>query len=326
MIWVIFIHCLYWLGYFSWYKSFFLAEMSLFFFIAGASNGMASKKSLGNFYLSRFQRIMIPYWIYGLVCIALMLIFRTAVTIKGFWILPLTWIIPFGSIHSSIPYLPRALWFIPVYLLVMLFFPLFEKMRNTRMRYLPFVLLFGGIVALDIWGIDGAIADLTQKIVFYSFFTYFGLFFTEITKKTKPVPAYAVLAIALLAMAVLAVYFGQSLNMQHNKFPPNTMFFFYSLAALSILYILSDNIVKAVKFLRKNVFFDWIYQQYTQRGLTIFLFHPIVFVLLAYLKTCFAVLPQAISFAIVLLLAIPLSAVIGKMFSWVEHIFSKSIR
>lgn len=325
MMWVISVHCLYWLEYFSWHKSFFLTEMSLFFFIAGASNGMASKKSLGSFYVNRFRRILIPYWIYGVICIALISIFRTPETIKGFGNLVYSWANPFVSSRSTILYLPRAVWFVPVYLLVMLAFPLFEKIRNTRMRYLPLIALFLGIVALDFFGIGGKISYYAKMFVFYGFFTYFGLFFTEITKKIQFLPACAVIAIALLSMVALVTFFGQSLDMQNNKFPPNTMFFSYSLAALAILYIFSDSIIYAIKFLRSNVFFDWIYQQYVQRGMTIFLFHPFVFLLLGYLKkTCFAGVNQGISFAVILLLAIPLSAVIGKMFSWVER-FNKSI-
>ncbi|MDR1761658.1 MAG: acyltransferase [Bacteroidales bacterium] len=316
MIWVILVHCLYWLGFFSWYKSFLLIEMSLFFFIAGSSNGMASKKSLGSFYLTRFQRIMIPYWIYEIICIILISIIYTPETIKSLW----GWINPWGAHWSPIPYLTWALWFVPVYVLVMLVFPLLQKIRNTHLHYLPFIVLVLLIVALNFWEISGKISYYAKMLVFYSFFTYLGLYFTEITKKIKLFPALAVIIIGLLLMFVLVTFFGQSLNMQYNKFPPNCIFLFYSLVALAILYICSDVIVKAIQFLKRNAVFNWIYQQYEQRGLTIFLFHPFVFLLLNYLKkTCLVGVNPTLSFAIIFLLAIPLAAVAGKMFSWVEH-------
>ncbi|MDR1762200.1 MAG: acyltransferase [Bacteroidales bacterium] len=323
MIWVILVHCLYWLGYFSWHKSFLLIEMPLFFFIAGASNGMASKKSLGVFYLTRFKRILMPYWIYGIICVALISIVSTPETIKSFIKLAYSWVNPFASTLSSITYLTWAIWFIPVYLLVILAFPLFEKIRNIQyMRYFPLFLLLLLIGILNFFENGGTVLYYAKMFVCYGFFTYLGLFFTEITKERKIFPAFAIVAICLLTMFVLVKFFGQSLNMQNNKFPPNFMFFSFSLAALTIFYIFSDIIVNAIKFLSRNKIFDWIYIQY---GFTIFLFHPFVFLLLGYLKkNYFAGVNSKISFIIIFLLAILLSAVIGKMFSWVErkNIFS----
>ena len=73
-------------------------------------------------------------------------------------------------------------------------------------------------------------------------------------------------------------------------------------------------------FLRRNMVFDWIYQQYVNHGLTIFLFHPFVFLLLDYLKkTCFLGINSKIVFTVIFFLAIPLVAVVGKMFSWIER-------
>ena len=80
MMYVIFIHCLYWLYLFhnansiTYIKSFFLIEMPLLFFITGASNSMGRKKSLLTFYISRFQRILIPYWIYCIICTILIVL------------------------------------------------------------------------------------------------------------------------------------------------------------------------------------------------------------------------------------------------------------
>lgn len=323
MIWVILVHCLYWLGYFSWQKSFLLIEMPLFFFIAGASNGMASKKSLGTFYLTRFQRILIPYWIYGIICVVLISIVSTPETVINFIKLVYSWANPFAGAHSSIRYLPYAIWFIPVYLLIMLAFPLLRKIHTHayKLRYLPLIFLLLMIGILNFFGDGGKILYYAKMFVFYSFFTYLGLFFSVITEKRKIFPALTIATICLFTMFVLVKFCGQSLNMQNNKFPPNFMFFSFSLVALTIFYVFSDIIVKTIKFLRRNVVFDWIYQQYVQYGLTIFLFHPFVLLLLDYLKkTCFVGVNSKISFTIILLLAIPLSAIIGKMFSWVEKI------
>ena len=106
MMWVMFIHCLYTPGlcYVAWYQSFFLIEMPLIFFISGASNGMASNKSLKSFYLTRLQRILIPYWIYAILCIALISIFSPPETIKSFIELVYSWVNPFPDFVNAPPY------------------------------------------------------------------------------------------------------------------------------------------------------------------------------------------------------------------------------
>jgi fucose 4-O-acetylase-like acetyltransferase len=323
MMWVILIHCLYWLGFFPWQKSLLLIEMPLFFFIAGASNGMASKKKLGNFYLTRFQRILIPYWIYVLICVVLISIVTTPESIKYFVKFVCDWINPFGSHISSIPYLPSTLWFAPVYLLVISVFPLFQKIYNipTYLRYLPLFILFLLIGILNLLGNDGMIFYYAKMLVFYGFFAYLGLFYTEITRKTRILPALAIITICLPVLFVLVRFLGQSPDMQNNKFPPNFIFLVYSILALNIIYIFSDFIVRVIKFLKKNSVFCWIYQQYIDYGLTIFLFQPFAFVLLGYLKNIYFVrINSNIAFIVNFLLAIILVAVIGKAFSWCEKI------
>jgi peptidoglycan/LPS O-acetylase OafA/YrhL len=322
MIWVVLVHCLYWLDFFSWQKSFFLIEMPLLFFISGAGNRMSRKKSLRIFYLTRFQRILIPYWIYAVICIAFISLVNIPETIKSFVKLVYSWINPFSFHISSIPYLNYALWFVPVYLLVMLIFPLFEKIHNTHkyIHYLPLIFLLLLVGILNFWENETKILYYTKMLVFYIFFTYLGMFFTEITEKRKTLPALIIVTICLVIMFVLVKFWGLSLDMQRNKFPPNFMFFSFSLGALTILYMLSDTIVHVVKFFKQNVCFDWIFQQYVRFGLTIFLFHPFVFLLLGYMKnTCFARINTEIAFIIIFLLAIPLVAVVAKCFSWIEY-------
>ena len=323
MMQVILAHCLYWLDFFSWQKSLFLVGTQLFFFIAGAVNGMSSKKSLRTFYLTRFQRILIPYWIYVAICIVLNAIVKTPETVGDSVKLVLDWINPLLLSHNShLPYLDGALWFVPVYLLVMLIFPLFKKIHNTHtyMRYLPFIFLLLLIGILNLLGNNSEILFYAKMLVFYGFLTYLGMFFSEKTEKRKLLPASIIITICLLTMFVLAKFFGQSFDMQNNKFPPNFMFFSFSLGALTVLYIFSDMIVKAIKFLRRNAIFNWIYQQYVRHGLTIFLFHPLAFLLLDYLKkTWLADTNPAIAFAILFLLAILLVAVLAKCFSWIER-------
>ncbi|MDR2511321.1 MAG: hypothetical protein LBC89_02460 [Bacteroidales bacterium] len=73
--------------------------------------------------------------------------------------------------------------------------------------------------------------------------------------------------------------------------------------------------------MKKNTVLDWIFQQYVKNGLIIFLFHPFVFLLLAWLKNKVLIeINSKISFIIILFLAIPLISIIAKCFLWVGKI------
>src|SRR5690349_10117734 len=69
MIWVLMIHCLYLTPILKprWDvpKSLLLIEMPVFFYLAGASNGLTRTRSLLRFYASRLFRIALPLWVYG---------------------------------------------------------------------------------------------------------------------------------------------------------------------------------------------------------------------------------------------------------------------
>ena len=188
MLWVIFVHVLYWSGVFSMYpvsglKSFLLLEMPLFFFVAGAGNSMGKKTKYIKFIRKRFLRVLAPYWIYAFFCILLTLAYsfykktlNTAYAVKVL----VTWVVPLGSQVTDLPYLTWALWFIPVYLGIMLFFPLLMKCHDSKGRYLCFpVLWILYFVSLFVG------SPLFQEIAFYSIWVYAGLFYNEIRKAVK---------------------------------------------------------------------------------------------------------------------------------------------
>ncbi|MDO5138386.1 MAG: acyltransferase family protein, partial [Oscillospiraceae bacterium] len=73
MIWVIVVHTLYWGNFssdssFNLIKSFFLFEMPLFFFVTGASNSFSRSTGYYRFVFRRYKRILIPYWVFALIC------------------------------------------------------------------------------------------------------------------------------------------------------------------------------------------------------------------------------------------------------------------
>ncbi|MDR2971123.1 MAG: acyltransferase [Bacteroidales bacterium] len=377
MIWVIFNHTTYWLGFYYYthwpaiIKSWLLIGTQLFFFIAGASNGMARKKNLPEFYLIRFKRILFPYWVYALICIIItcFTIHFTSSSHFFYFIKAAlySWFIAFNHQWCwGTGMVSWALWFVSVYLLVMLLFPFlrkfYEKFITLKIRIIPLVLLAILVFLLQFewgigekllghskmvfllpfewsigekllghskmvsllpfeWGIGERLLEHSKMVSFYAFFTYLGLFFTEIFEKRKTGIAIIIASICMVATVLSIIFLNQSPNMQANKFPPNFLFLIYSLGFLTILYIFSDSIFKFITYIKKNTILNWIYTQYVKHGVTIFLFHPFVFLLLVWLqKSIFHGVREIIVLIVMLLLSIPLSAVIGYLFSWVEKI------
>ena len=244
MFWVIVVHVLYWGNFFTnkyinLMKSFCLFEMPLFFFITGASNSFCKINGYFRFVGRRFQRILIPYWIFAVVC-ALLSIGKFSIKgdidfFTGVEIF-LSWMIPIDRQITTVSYLTWALWFIPVYLCVVTILPVLKKMKDSA-RKIEFAFLLLGIFVLTCFLRMGWV----QNVAFYSFWTYVGLFYCDIKmvieqKNTRRYFLYS----AAAGIAAICILFsaGQSLNMQSNKFPPNVMFLAFSITMMSLILFL----------------------------------------------------------------------------------------
>lgn len=300
--------------------------MPFFFFIAGASNVLGRKRTLLRFYASRFQRILLPYWIYGILCILITAAAKRIIPLEQKNYFSFTIPTLFSPL-SKLPYLTGALWFVPIYLFVILLFPLlkwyYEQYENDIKNILPLI-LFALLLINKGW----EVLYEARMILFYGFWMYLGLFFSKldwygsVKSKRNILPGIIICAGAVL-------WFLQKnrdyANMQTNKFPPNIVFLIYTFGALSVFYLLSSYILKGICKLRKNFIFNWIYKQYIDNCYTIFLYHPFSFLFL-YIVLQYSGL-RAVLFknewlclSLYILVTIPMNAVIGKIFSWCEKI------
>jgi len=331
MMYVIFIHCLYHAGLFTGHyssiiKSLFLIEMPLFFFISGAGNSLGSKKGILKFYLSRYQRIIFPYWIYGMFCVLLTIIAQKILAFNQEKYFSLDIPLIFTPI-SNLPYLTWSLWFVPVYFFVILLFPFmkwyYERHDKDNKKYIPLLVL---TVMLGNNGWE--ILYEAKMVIFYAFWMYAGLFFHKfdlsgsLKSKRKIIPV-------ILFCAAVVLWFIEKNNgyadMQNNKFPPNIVFLVYAVGALLLFYLFSKYILNGIGYLRKNRIFDWIYKQYIQNCYSVFLYHPISFITLYTINRYtgldhYMLENQWTSLLICLLFTIPVSAILGKLFSWGEKI------
>ncbi len=345
MMWVIVIHCLYWASpNFGLTKnlitSFFLIEMPLFFFIAGASNAVGRKKSIMQFYIARLQKVLIPYWIYLLVIFVLLgiafLVGKSTNPINAF-----TFNFPLIITLSNQvpPFLQWALWFIPVYALIIICFPFlksyFDKTGQKKTQFLPLLIFSIALLCCSVVPRDHSVPIGSSMVLywvmmclFYIFWIYMGLFFNILEKKRTIKDKLNVIPVILLCMITLVIgrlFFHQSLNMQENKFPPNFTFLIFSFGALSLFYLLYEYILKGITFLKKNAAFSWIFDQYAKNCYSVYLYHPMAFLLLYELLSRthtadFFSEHLYIHRLTWILFTIPVSAVLGKLFSWGEKI------
>lgn len=285
MLWVIVVHVLYWGGFFTneyvnLLKSFCLFEMPLFFFIIGASNSFSKITGYFDFVSKRFQRILIPYWIFAIIC-AILSIGRYSMEdnmdfLTGIKVL-LSWLVPVGRQMTSVAYLTWALWFVPVYLCVSLIIPVLKKARDSA-RKIEFAFLLLGIFVLTCLLKMGWM----QNVAFYSFWTYIGLFFREIklAAEQKHTRRYFLYLVAAGMLAIYALYLtGQSLNMQSNKFPPNIIFLVYSMMMMALIFFSIPYLVRFIGWLQAGKLSGKIFNLFSTRSMTIFLYQVFAFAL-----------------------------------------------
>lgn len=284
MLWVIAVHALYWGAFcsdktFNLLKSFLLFEMPLFFFVTGAANNFSRTYNYLEFVYRRFKRILVPYWVFAIICAGLTIarIIRreggttpeTIIKIIG------SWLIPIDRQMTSIQYLTWAVWFIPVYLCVVLAIPLLRKIRQTKMSlvFIP-VLLVLFILSCAFY------IGWFQNVLFYSFWTYIGLFYNEIKtslcKHGFRIFMALISACSVFALIILKIY-HYSLDMQVNKFPPNIAFFFFSITAMSLIILVIPSLDNVCALLCKQKLIKEAFNLLSTRSLTIYLYQVFAF-------------------------------------------------
>ena len=212
---VIFVHVLYWTGLFSVgylrvIKSFFLFEMPLFFFVTGAVNRNQTVSDPIKFVLHRITRIIVPYWIFALLNICVIVgkgILNDTLTFSYAAKAIITWIIPYDRQCYSFPYSTWALWFVPVYILCIVLLPCAITLKNGKHSKLliPIFIVMTGLFAY--LGLD-----IPQKVCFYMIWVCIGFNYDTIKRifTSKPdIYIYIYIYIGnLLRFALYSVCYG----------------------------------------------------------------------------------------------------------------------
>lgn len=295
MLHVILIHTLFWMDTLyiyvdSFYRSFLLFEMPLFFLVTGMTSNLRGRPEISiRNYLKRFQRILFPYWIYALFATNLVLLTVEPGRIEShFWFF-FNWLIPTGRQYTNLNCLTWVIWFVPVYLLVILFLPLlvrhFRYAQSKLVQLLPIPVLFCVAALFTPYGGYKGQFDFiyfAQSVSFYLAWSYIGCLYLEfLHNKQKNI----LVVMAFVGIAVVSGFFSYlsmrlldlPTTLSSNKFPPNTAFIFYSIAVMAILYIAFNYIDKFIAWLLSIPVCGWIINQYRTHTLTIMLYQPLAF-------------------------------------------------
>lgn len=318
ILWVLWVHVLYWLGFFpegplAVAKSFFLLEMPLFFFLTGAGNALSTTvRSWPRYVFERWRRILVPYWCYGLLCLGLIALDSGGLSRAVL----LSWVLPLDKQITSVRFLTGALWYIPVYMLCTAVLPLLMRLRRC-----PAVV---PVLAVLVAVFDRVGWYYPQNVAFYAIWIWVGLQYPVLKERffdTKKYRWQLWLAAAAGLAGLVIVYVGGlgTLDMQANKFPPNPVFMLYALAALSLLGLAAPLLVRVLERLRRIPTVSWGLTRLSRYSLTVFLYHPLVFLLLQPMEIALAAagVPYSLiwlgSFAVLVILSLLLTVVFGRL-------------
>ena len=187
----------------------------------------------------------------------------------------LSWLVPVDRQITSVPYLTWALWFVPVYLCVIIILPMLKQMKESAKR-IEVAFLLSGIFVLTCFLKLGWV----QNVAFYSFWTYVGLFYSEIKAavEQKRTGRYFLYSAAVGAVTVFILYLtGQSLDMQSNKFPPNMIFFVFSVMMMALIIFILPYLDRLIGWIESRRIFGKIFNLFSTRSVTVFLYQVFAF-------------------------------------------------
>lgn len=203
-----------------------LFEMPVIFYIAGASQKLSTPKTLRQYAKSRFLRVMVPYliWCIGTICVLLVW-----GDIKSDWIHLLT-----CSGLKSVPFVWHV-WFIYPYLIVaFLGYFLIKAYRKWGPRFIFFYsAIIAVVVALmDYYEVLHIQSKIVRPVLVYSVFYVLGYTYKG------GISSYTIFCIlVVLVITYLCLIFSHTYSYatQLNKFPPNFAFLCYGGIAIMFL-------------------------------------------------------------------------------------------
>lgn len=225
MIYIVcWIHSIYWLGTGNdFLRSISLFEMPVIFYISGASYSLSRQKNLRETLINRFKRIYIPYYLYVIAWLPLILLFgKTNTMTPECWIQTIL-----GASFLQPPVQQTHIWFIIPYMVISCSLPfqsLFLK-KIPSVIYLLISLILFIIVKMT------TNIEVIQHFICYNIFFILGYVSWRKWKINKLILFFGGI---ILSLGVL-YHTGSLLHMQGYKFPPHLEFILFGLGMLGVM-------------------------------------------------------------------------------------------
>lgn len=293
------------------YSSLLLFEMPLIFTVSGYSYAIFEKskqfklnlQNYVSYVISRSSRILVPYFVYALFCAAIPILIDFKDARSNILEPVLAWLNPFvyGKGYS-IAMLNAHLWFIVPFLLVTLLLPFVTKYCSSK---LPLWLI--GIAAFSVIAIfEGTSFAQFTKPIFYLFWAYLGYVLAGGVKITR-IRCFLFGASGIAILLLSKLFFTITLDMQANKFPPNSLFFVFSIVWLSFFLLVITHLnARHVEFLAESIWF----KPFIASGYSIYLWQGMGYTLMNALGSRMD-LPIYLTWLLAILLTVALGIIFG---------------
>lgn len=264
MIYIVcWIHVLYWLGITIPFKGYFLIEMPVIFFIAGASAKLSRQRKEKEVIRNRFKRVFVPYYKYlflALVAYGGYKFFRCHILFIDNWKQAVGLLLGF-NMFPNVPFIWSHTWFILPYFIISIFPKKINLKWEGRITIIDFLL----IIVLDVIAYYLPIINvirvctLAREILVYNLFYLAGfMFYKNISKKGI---CYIFILGAIFFLCVRPFY---SHDLQVDKFPPNLYFLAFNICAMSLLGLIFSYVrlpkIKIISLWNTSGYGIYIYQ------------------------------------------------------------------
>lgn len=255
MAWiVIVIHGIFWLGIAprepgSWLlfemPPIFVITGAAYFLGEGAKQGRLKPANYLDFLMRRGVRIYVPYLAYVLVAALIVTVVKWSgpLSIDEIGARIWSWLNPVtrGAGHTW-KMLSWHLWFVAPFLIVTALMPLITTKRVLGFVKPWMLAAVAGLAVLALAQVQFAAPlddQLIKNTVFYAFWAAFGFMLAAMPKRWSVGDYGVVLVLAAAGTFGAAMLQPESvtLDMQHNKFPPNGMFFLFSCVWMGVMLI-----------------------------------------------------------------------------------------
>lgn len=297
----------------------FVITGAAYFLGEGSKPGRLNPANYFDFLLRRGVRIYLPYLAYVLVAALIVTVVKWdgPLTLEEIGARALAWLNPVtrGAGHTW-KMLSWHLWFVAPFLIVTALMPLITTKRVAGFLKPWMLAAVAGLIVLALGRVTlvQPLDELIKNGVFYSFWATFGFMLAAMPKRWS-LGDYAlvlVLSVAGMIGAAMLQPASVTLDMQHNKFPPNAIFFLFSCAWMAVLLI-GARLTRETQ--REALARSPLVRPFMSAGYSIYLWQGVGYSLAAYFGG-----ELGLNIYVIWIAAIALTIALGLMFAPLERI------